>query len=704
MTTNTRRIENLKRLLSPRHIAFIGGRGMHYAIGCTEQIGYPGQIWVVNPQHDEIAGHRCYATLDHLPEAPDAVFLAVRADLTVPMVRDLADRGAGGCVAYAAGFAEIGGPGVALQAALKDAAGDLALIGPNCYGVLNYVDGAALWASPIAGKRVERGVAIISQSGNISINLTYTGRSVPLAYVISVGNQAVMGPADLIPALVDDPAVNAIGLYIEGLDDVPKFSAAAAYALAKGVPIVAIKVGRSEIASRIAVSHTSSLAGSDQFYDALFERLGIIRVNALSTFLETLKLLSLSGPMSGRSLGVLTCSGGEAALVADLAQDLGLSIPELPAEQATAIAGQLPAFATVANPLDYNTAIWGQPEALRDCFAPFMEAGFDATALVLDFPRADVRGFDEYDAAADALIAAQAQTGARAMLVASLAEMLPEAVRERLIAAGLVPLQGLEDAMIALSGAAWYHEVRQARAAEAAADALRLPDVPDMPLTARVLSEADSKARLADYGLVVPEGRVVGADAAGATAAAIGFPVAVKATAAALAHKTELGAVALNLRDEAAVTAAVTEIDAAMAKACHGGAEQFLVEAMVTDAVAELIVGITRDPQFGLVLLLGSGGVLVDLLADSQVLLLPTDRAAIERALGRLRINAFLDGFRGQTPGDRAAVIDAVLAVVRFAEDHRDSLIELDVNPLLVRPEGHGAIAADALIRLADDA
>lgn len=693
---------NLRRLMSPRHVAFIGGSVLSYPLGVCEQIGYRGEIWAVNPHHDEIAGHRCFASIADLPEAPDAVFLALRRELSVDAVRELAARGVGGCVCYAAGFAEVGEDGAALQAQLVEAAGDMALVGPNCYGILNYLDGVALWASPAGGESVERGVALVSQSGNISLNLTMTERSIPLAYVISVGNQAALGPGDFIAPLVDDPRVTAIGLYIEGLDDVPAFSRAAEYALAKGKPIVAIKVGRSEIASRLALTHTSSLAGSDELYDALFERLGVVRVKSLPALMETLKLFSVSEPLPGRRLGVLTCSGGDAALVADLAQDLGLALPDLSPEQADALREQLPLYAAIANPLDYNTSIWGHVEAMGECFTTLMADHFETTVLVLDYARPGLDGIEEWDACIEAMIRARKATGKAAAVVSTFPELLPLSARETLIAGGIVPLQGLEVGMEAIAGAAWYDAFRTANVARAAAGKLGLPSSPPAGQEATTLDEAVSKERLAAFGLAVPPSRAVAAEEAPDAAAEIGFPVAVKALDAALTHKSDSGAVALNLADDRAVAGAVAQIQESLAG--NGLApDRFLVERMVPGAVAELIVGIKQDPQFGLALILGAGGVLVNLIEDSRALLLPTDRVQVAAALDSLKAARLLAGYRGKPAGDRDAVIDAVMSVAGFAEAMRGSLLELDVNPLLVLPEGQGAVAADALIRLADN-
>lgn len=696
VTVSARRTKNLSRLFSPRRIAVIGGRDAVVAIRQCIDIGFTGDIWPINPKRKHMAGLACFPSIAALPAAPDIAFVAVRSEATIEVVRELAQLGAGSCVCYAAGFAETGHEGGKLQRQLAAVAGDMALVGPNCYGIINYVDRVALWPSAHGGEPVERGVALISQSGNIAINLTMTARSIPIAHVISAGNQAVLELGDYIVPLVDDPRVTAIGLYMEGLADVEGFSVAAEYALRKGKPVVAIKAGMSEIAARVTVSHTSSLAGSDTFYDALFDRLGIIRTYTLTELMETLKLLSLSGPLPGRRIATLSCSGGEAALAADLAATLGLSMPELSPQQVESLQQQLPTFASISNPLDYNTSIWGDTDALQRCFATMMQGDVDATLVILDYPRAGVACIQEWDQAIDGLIGASRQTGSRAMLVSTFPELIPNQIRKQLVANGIVPLQGLSDALKALASAAWYHDKRSSTTG--AVGALRVLALPELKGEPRVMNEWESKQMLAASGLRIPAGRLVSAAEAPRVAMDMGFPVVVKAVGATLAHKTEVGAVVLNVTSKAAVAKAVSGV---VAKAAVTG-DHFLVESMVTGAVAELIVGIKRDDPIGFGLVIGSGGVLVNLVEDSRTLLLPTDRDSIASTLATLKAWRLLNGYRGAPIADCDAVIDAILAIADFADQHRHRLIELDVNPLLVLPRGQGVVVADALIRMCD--
>lgn len=693
------RKKNLQRLLKPRHIVFVGGNNLQDAIRSTEAIGFAGDIWVVNPKYETIAGRRCYRSAAELPEVPDAAFVAVNNELTVGVIRELAAIGAGGAICYAAGFAETGPDGERLQQALVAAAGDMALVGPNCYGVLNYLDGAAMWPDRHGGKPVDKGVAIISQSGNVALNLTMAERSCPIGYVISVGNQAVLGVGDYIDALLEDDRVPAIGMYLEGLTDVAAFSRAAARALEKGVPIIVLKAGTSELGTQLTMSHTSSLAGSDEMYQALFARLGVIRVDSLTHLMETLKLCAITGPAPGRNLAILTCSGGDSAISADLAEAAGLDLPHLEAGQAAALRSQLPDFASISNPMDYNTGIWGKPEELERCFNTVMSGErFDAILLVLDFPRANTGDTRPWQDAVDAIIRASKTSGKLAVVASTIPELLPEHARETLAVNGVAPLQGIWRALKALGDTAWYVKRRRDVLAAGGIESLFL-NPPRTPVQGdRLLDEWDSKRALAAYGLPIPAAHLVKADEAAEAASALGFPVVLKIVSDKVPHKTEAGAVKLNLKSAAEVKEAAAAIVRNVA-AIPGVEDRFLVEKMMNGAVAELIIGLKRDPQFGLALVLGSGGILVELVKDSAVLLLPTSREEAGKALTSLRGYRLLQGFRGRPVGDVEAVIDAVMAVANYAQAHQDSLLEVDINPLLVLPVGQGVVAADALIR-----
>ncbi len=700
MTTNQKRLANIRRLLKPRHICIIGGQAMSDSIRRCAQAGFAGEIWVVNPKYEELGGRKCYPSVAALPEAPDATFIAVPREATIETLKELNARGAGGAICYAAGFAEVGGEGVGLQKQLIEAAGDLAVVGPNCYGILNYLDGIALWPTGHNGVRVETGCALVAQSGNIALNLTCNDRSVPFAYVITSGNQVVLNVADFIDVLADDPKVTAIGMYIEAVSDIAAFSRAAAKALKNGKPLIALKAGKSELGSQLAMSHTSSLAGSDRMYDALFDRLGVIRVHSIPDLLETMKLISFAGLPKGKSLAVFTCSGGDGLMTADLAEELDVPLNPHSPDQVTDLKAQLPNFASVTNPLDYNTSLWGHEDLLTKCFGTVMRGDYDAGMLILDYATDGEASERACDAAVNAIASACETHGKMPIVTATLPELLPQRARDLMARCHGAPMQGLPEAMRAFAAAARFADQR-ARLSSASVDELILPKTPLLSGPTRIVSENDAKLILGKFGLKAPASRVVSPEDAAKAAAGLGFPVVVKVAAPVIAHKTEAGAVAVNLKSEAEVEAAIAQMHKSVGAYKKGlKIEKVLVEAMVKDVVAELIIGVKRDPQFGLALVVGAGGILVEMVEDSALLLLPATRQSVEKAIHGLKIAKLLRGYRGKAAGDIDAVVNAVMAVAAYAEAHRADLVELDVNPLMVLP--HGAVAVDALIVQAD--
>ena len=677
--------ESLRRLLQPKTVAVFGGDSAVAVVRQCQAGGFDGEIWAVNPQRKDLAGVPCVASIDDLPGVPDASFVAAPPQASLQIIAELSARGAPGAVCFAAGFAESGAEGEALQVQLREAAGDMAVIGPNCHGFLNYLDGVALWPDEHGGQRAERGVALITQSGNIALNLTMQQRSVDFSYVISIGNNSTLGLHDYIDMLLDDSRVTAIALHIEGIQDIAGFSAAAIRALQKKVPIVALKTGRSSLGAEITMSHTGSLAGSDRLYSALFKRVGVARCDTVPQFLETMKFLSIVGPLKDNTLGSMSCSGGEASLVADFAERLGVEMPTLTTASTSELQDLLGARVNVANPLDYHLYIWGEYEQLNACFAKFLSNKFACTLLVLDYPPHAGADQSNWIITEQALIDAVDESGQRAVIVASLPETLPADVRRRLAAAGIAPMQGIEDCIFAARAAA---QIGAAHANVANIKAVLAHT--ELSGGARSMDEVSSKAALADYGVNIPAGRVCAADETVAAATAIGYPVVLKAVSDELAHKSEAGAVAVGLSDDIAVRAATDSMATDF--------DQFLVEAMARPMVAELIVGVSRDASFGLSLLIGTGGTMVELLDDTASLLLPASRDDIAAAIQSLKVARVISGYRGGLVGNMDAVLDAIESIARFAIANEGRLLELDVNPLLVTPDA--AIAVDAFIRV----
>ena len=690
-------IRDLSRLLRPRSIAVIGGGafGTNVVEQCLK-MGYAGEVWPVHPSRPEVHGVPAFKSVADLPGAPDAAFVAVNRTLTIDIIRQLAERGTGGAICFAAGFLETGNDdadGAGLQTALVEAAGSMPIIGPNCYGLINYADGALLWPDQHGGRRLEpgeRGAAIITQSSNIACNLTMQQRGLPLAFLMTAGNQAQTGLSEMALGLIEDSRVTALGLHIEGFDSVAGFEKLATRARELKKPIVAMKVGRSEQARAATISHTASLAGSDAGSDAFLKRLGIARVDSVPSFLETLKLLHATGPLDGRRLSSMSCSGGEASVMADTAEGRSVGFPALTEAHRARVKESLGPLVAVANPLDYNTFIWNDEPAMTATFSAMVSGGFDLNLLVLDFPRTDRCSDADWQTTVNAFEAALRANKAKGAIVASMLENLPEGHAVDLLRRGIVPIHGIVEAFDAVEAAAFIGEAWKRPAAPPLWGGTKHSNGVEARAT---LSEAAAKAMLRQAHLPVPDGlEASSTDEAVAAAHELGFPVALKALG--VAHKSELGAVALNLRDEAAVREAAHRL--------VGMGSGLYVERMVQGGIAELIVGFTRDPVFGPTMTLGSGGVLVELLQDSATLLLPATRGEIEAALRGLKLFPLLDGYRGRPKADLVAAIEAIVGIAAFAGKHADALEELDINPLIVCAEGQGAFIADALLVLGE--
>ncbi len=698
--------QRLARLLRPRSIAVIGGRGAAEVVKQCDRMGFGGDLWPVHPNRGEVAGRPAFGSVAELPGAPDAAFVGVNRHATIEAVAELSLGGAGGAICYASGFLEAD-DGEALQSALVAAAGEMPIVGPNCYGLLNFLDGAPLWPDQHGGRRLapdERGVAIVTQSSNIAVSLTMQQRALPLAYVVTAGNQAQLGVSSLAAAFLDDERVSALGLHVEGFDSVAGFEALANKARERGVPVVVMKTGRSERGRAAALSHTASIAGSDAGAEAFLRRLGFARVHGIPELLEALKLLHVHGAIGGTRLGAMCCSGGEASVIADAVEDTALTCPDLQPDRAAAVAATVHPLVTVANPLDYHTFNWGDEAALTDTFTAFARGGFDVNLLVLDFPRRDRCRDDDWWASVKAFGCAMDTEEAKGAIVATLSENLPEETAADLLRRGIAPLAGVREALAAIEcaaaiGAAWQAPRRAALIPGRCVD--REPVL---------LDEFAAKTLLSEFDVDVPLGGVArSANETVATAQAIGGAVAIKALG--VAHKTELGAARLGLTRPDEIRGAALELlrlirersrssPGSITKANSASGGGLLVEAFHSGIVAELIVGLHRDPQLGLLLTVGSGGTLVELLADTVTLLPPVTEDEVRDALSNLKCAPLLEGYRGGQPADIDAAVAAILGIGSFAVTHADRLEELDVNPLGLLARGNGAVALDALIRI----
>jgi acetate---CoA ligase (ADP-forming) len=677
---------SFKRLFNPRSIAVFGGAQAQEAIRQSELMGFEGEIWPVHPTKTEIMGRKVYKSVDDLPGIPDVAYVGVNRYLTIDIVRELVAKGAGGAVCFAVGFSDVGQEGAELQAQLLEASGDMPLIGPNTYGYLNYLTGAMLWPDQQAGQRADTGVGIITMSSNVGFNLTMQRRGLPIACMLSLGNKMKFQLHDAIRLFAQQPGVTTLGLYLETIPDPKEFEEAVNFARELGKPVVAVKTGRSEVGQKMVVSHTASLAGSDVLVSALFKRLGVARVDSLEAFIEALKVLHILGPLNGGRIGAMSTSGGDLTLVAD-AMGPDLSMPPLSLKVKQRLNTIVHEWVTPSNPFDYQMFNWDDEESMADHFTAFLEEDFDISLCALDYPREDLCDQSTWGGAERGFVRAVKANNAKGAVLATFADTISEKVAKRLTKDGVVMLSGVDAGVAGIQaavdvGAAWKRPVAPPLLAKVEQKKDNI---------VKVLDEAESKRLLAKNGVSVPLSRVVhSADEAAAAADELGYPIVVKALG--VAHKTDVGGVKLNLGNSDEISAAVMEMSDI--------SQSYLIEKMVEGVVAELIIGVARDEQFGPYIVVGGGGILVEMMKDSKSLLLPTSREQALQALGQLKCAPLLNGFRGNPPADVNAAADAIMAVAGMVENDPSSIVELDINPLILLGEGQGMVAADALISM----
>ena len=674
---------NLSRLLNPKSIALFGGAWAENVIVQLQKSGYEGDIWPVHPKRKQICGISCFASINDLPSAPDASFVGVNRELSIEVIATLSKMGAGGATCFASGFLESeaeGTGGADLQQRLIEAAGGMPILGPNCYGLLNYLDNITLWPDQHGGRLCDKGVAIIGQSSNVLINMTMQKRSLPIAYTVAAGNQAQMQLSDIASHLLDDDRVTAVGLYIEGFGDIRKLEAMAEKAMKLGKPIVAIKTGKSEKSKLATLTHTASLAGGAAASSALMKRLGIVEVESIAVFIETLKLLHTCGPLKGNAISSMSCSGGEAGLIADMAEGSSINFRDISERQSAQLKDILGPIVTVANPLDYHTFIWGDETKMASVYSSVFKDNYDLNILIMDIPPKDRCDPSAWGSALNALKSAKQNTDANVAMLVTLPENLSEETGDELLSHGIVPLHGMEEMIEAVNAAIGAGQIIRDNHEPAL---LRISQSD----TFEVLDEASSKQELAKYGLQFPQAKTANSiEEITRVADQLNFPVVLKGLG--IAHKSETGAVKLNLQNSNEVKHAAEGMT---------GVTGFLVEEMVETPTAEVLVGITRDATGLMMLTIGSGGVMTELLEDTASLIIPASRDDIATAISELKLSKLLSGFRGKPPAKLETLLDAIEAVQNYCLNSPE-LIELDINPLIALEDK--AIAVDALIKL----
>ena len=692
----------LRQMLNPRSAVFIGGSNLIPAINYCRKNRFKGPIYVVNPFKARLTSIACHPTLVDLPEVPDLAFIGVPKEAVVETIHSLSRLGVAGAVVNSAGFSEIEGAGVERQSAFVDAAGTMPVLGPNCPGFANFVDGAVFMQDHFGDHaEVRQGVAVISNGGAYLSDAGCADRSVPVAYLVGLGNQAVLSVANIFEVVLDDPRVKAVNLYLESLQDVPKLSACALKAARQGIPVVAVKGGRSRAGQRATQSHTASLAGDEVVASAMFERFGFIEARTTAEALETLKMLIFTARPRGRRLAFTTSSGSYAVIGADVAEAVGLDIPALDPATRQQLDSLLPDYIRAANPLDISNGQFFEADHQRKIFATFLADEFDLAVQVMCFP--PVGGWDDssWHITSEAFAKTATARELPVAFVATMAEGLPLKARQQMIANGMAPLLGMEHGFQAIA-----NSVRGAELAERLSDlddqAILLTSAgrPHQAASPHTFDEAGAKELLHRAGIAVPQA-VVWDGVAEADLTDLPFPVAVKALSPQLIHKTDLGAVALNLETPDEIYTTITTMRRRLASAQPAlQIDGFLIEHMITDGVAELIIGLRRVEAIGLALTIGFGGIGVELLSDTATLLLPAPRSEIEWTLRRLKQFPLLTGWRGRPAANLERVLNTLENIVTIALDNVPRLVELEINPLIVRPGDKDPVVVDAVLKM----
>jgi acetate---CoA ligase (ADP-forming) len=707
---------DLTRLLRPRSIAVVGandrpGSYSGQAIINLEAIGFEGPVWGINPRRSEVLGRPCVPTLTDLPEAVDAIVVAIPA-AGVPEVIDQAGAlGCGGAVVFSAGFREIA-EGVELEAQLVAAARrhGLPICGPNGNGIVAMHAKSAMWGDGFA-PREPGAVGMISQSGNIAVNALATERGLRFHTVISGGNQSVLDAADYLEALAREDGLHSIAMYLED-DGGPRLCDGLAACAEAGVRVAVLKAGTSAAGQRTVAAHSGSLAGDQRVFRSLLQEAGAWVADDLHELLEVAKSFATVAPRRGartpqpegadqraaaittasdrsaaeQGIAILTCSGGDSAQGADEASRRGLALPEFSDQTSERLRELLPPAATVANPLDYTAMIWGDVDALAEIIeAVAVDPAIDQVLVFYDQPRElDPEPERSWAAVREGITAGAARIDIPVIVSSTLPELLDDSAAWAFATHGIAPVAGLRAGLVCAealqSGPADPGRMREMAAVAAASSASG----------ERVwLSEHESKELLRSHGIAVPDGRLLaGEDDAIGVIAELGAPLALKLSSASVQHKTELGAVELNLNSEAETLAAYRRLRALAGT--HGGA--VLAERMAAPGV-ELLVAARADTIIP-VLVIALGGIWTELLDDVAIVPLPATADQIERALRSLRGAPMFAGGRGRRSGDIAATVSLIERCGELLLSRGLELIEL--NPVFVGEDG--AIAVDATV------
>ena len=691
----------LAALFEPKSVAIIGastnpvrigGRPISYYL----KAGFKGNIYPVNPKRDEIQGLKCYSDISAIPDVVDLAILAISATAVAGAVKACGEKGVKVIVLFSAGFSEVGEAGDAMQVEIDSIARryGIRILGPNCLGLYNGDNGnCPTFTSGLEGGFPRAGrVGLITQSGAYGTHLLTMSKSRRLGVTkwISTGNESDVTVAECLEYMIDSDSVDVIGCYMEGVKNPEILIRALKKARAAGKAVTIMKVGVSEVGSEAVQSHTASLTGSDASFQALIDQYGALRAYTTEQMFDILYAVSLSPRATGNTLGVLTVSGGAGVLMADAAEELGLTLPAMPEETQARLMKRNPLGAP-RNPVDVTAnALNDFPLVSENLDAMCNEGGYDLLiAFFTSLIGSPVHGEKLLKVFSDGI----KEQGKPFALIGQ----APVEILEKYEAAGIMVFEDPSRAVAALSALAKFNESFK----QANVDEGELPDVDDIKLPTEKIAEDEAKAFMSKTGIAVPGEKVVNtAKQAAAAAIEMGFPVVIKIVSADIPHKSEAGGVALNLADANAVeSAAIHMLKTVKEREPDANIDGLLVAPMIGDGV-DLIVGTQRDPVMGPVVMVGLGGIYTEILKDVAVSLAPITPKRALTLIESLRGIALLKGVRGQEPVDINAIADAVSRLSVLAVQNVETIGSIEINPLRAMPSG--VIALDALILAGD--
>jgi acyl-CoA synthetase (NDP forming) len=695
----------VQSLLQPKSIAIVGasekiGPGYN-AVKALEFVGYEGDLHLVNPRAQELFGRRSYASLDEIPNSVDAVFVAVQADAVVEVAEQAARKGAGALAILSSGFGETKDGKAAQRALVKIAeANDMAVCGPNCLGLLNFVGRSALFGTSLPDKVARGGVAAIVQSGSVGIALLNSARGIGFSYLITTGNEAVTTASDYLDAVIDDPNVTTILIFAEQIKKPVAFIQALRRAREANKPVVVLKSGRSQSGKAAVMAHTGAIAGSDEACDAALLAAGAMQVHSLDDLIETSLLASKSLTRPTKPLlGGLSLSGGEIALVLDAAEEIGVEFAPLDSALPT-IKKLLPPFAYLANPLDLTWAGLYDPAVAQGCAeAIASQTNVGMLLLLQDAPAGlGLQQATRYSKLLEAVGKGAASAKIPVVALSNVSDQPHPALQEIADSAKIPYLRGTRVGLSAISRYVTWStrppqsfvvgSVKEGSLAKSRLDAVPLH---------RLAAEHEARDILKSYGVAGPREQFSSSvEGAVAAAAEIGFPVVLKGLVENMVHKSDAGLVKLGLLSAEDVRLAAEAMLLSTANLSNHFLG-FLVQRKVS-SLGEIFVGARVDADFGPLVVVGAGGVQVELYKDVAIRLAPISEETASEAIASTKVVQLLSGFRGQPAGDVQAVARTMSALSRFIAEFSDRISEIEINPLAVMEKGQGCIALDCVL------